>query len=112
MAVLTEVGVWVVRVRGGVVCVGCVPVLGTCGGAEEEPVCLAVEGEEGVSGCVGVMTRWVVGVTEDVVEGTACVERVVTACDGVGRAVVVRKDVPLGGPVVWAVVETGCVGVE
>ena len=34
------------------------------------------------------MTRWVVGVTEDVVDGAACVERVVSGCDGLSRVVV------------------------
>ena len=109
---LSELGVCVVRVSGGVVCVGCVPVLGTCGSPEVEPGCEAGEGEEGVSGCVGVMIRWVVGVTEDVVEGAACVETVVSGRDGLGRAEVVRKDVPVGGPVVYAVVEADGVGAE
>ena len=77
-----------------------------------EPGCEAGDGVEGVSGCVGVMTRWVVGVTEDVVEGAVCVETVVSVRKGVGRAEVVRKDVPVGGPVVWVVVETDGVGVE
>ena len=108
---LSELGVCVVRVSGGVVCVGCVPVLGTCGGADVDLGCVAREGKEGVSGCVGVMTRWVVGVTEDVVEGAACVERVVSGRDGLGWAEVVRKDIPVGGSVVW-VVETDAVEAE
>ncbi len=109
---LSELGVCVVRVSGGGVCVGCVPVVGTCGEGVEGPVCLAVEGEEGVSGCDGVMTRWVVGVTEDVVEGATCMETVDSGRDGVGKAVVVRKEVPVGGPVVWAVLETAGVDAE
>ena len=109
---LSELGVCVVRVSGGVVCVGCVPVLGTCGGADVDLGCVAREGKEGVSGCVGVMTRWVVGVTEDVVEVTVCVERVVSGRDVLGWAVVVPKDIPVGGPVMWVVVETDGVGAE
>ena len=112
LAVLSELGVCVVHVSGGVVCVGCVPVLGMCGDSEVEPRCVAGEGDEGISGCVGVMTRWVVGVTEDVVEVTECVEMVVSGRDAVGLAEVVRKVVPVGGPVVWVVVETGGVGAE
>ena len=112
LAVLSELGVCVVRVSGGVVCVGCVPVLGVCGGADVELGCVAGEGDEGVSGCVGLMTRWVVGVTKDVVEGAACVERVVSGRDGLSRVVVVRKDIPVGGPVMWVVVETDGVGAE
>ena len=57
------------------------------------------------------ITRWVVGVTEDVVEGAACVERVVSGRDVLGWAVVVRKDIPVGGSVVW-VVETDAVEAE
>ena len=95
-----------VLVSGGVVCVGCVSVIETWGGSEEETMCVAVEGDDGDSERVGVMVRWVVGVTEDVVEGAACVERVVSGRDGLDKVLVVLKDVPLGGPVVWAVVET------
>ena len=58
------------------------------------------------------ITWWVVGVTEDVVEVTVCVARVVSGCDGVGLAEVVRKVVPVGGPGMWVVVETGGVGAE
>ena len=101
-----------VLVSGGVVCVGCVPVMGTCGDADEEPVDLAVEGEVGVSGCVGLRGRWVVDVTEDVVVGAPWVERVVLGPDGVGMAVVVRKEVPEGGPVVWALLGTRVVCAE
>ena len=43
LTVLTEVGVAVVRVSGGFVCVGCVPVPGLCGDGDGVPVCLAVE---------------------------------------------------------------------
>ena len=109
---LSELGVCVVRVSDRVVCVGFVPGIGMCGCPEEDPGCVAGETGNGVSGCVGVMTRWVVGVTEDVVDGAACVERVVSGCDGLSRVVVVRKDVPIGGPVVWVVVEPGGVGAE
>ena len=112
LAVPTEFGVCVVLVSGGVVCVGCVPVFGMWGDGDEEPVCLAVEVAVMFSGCVGVMSRWVVGVTEDVVEGAAWVEKVVSGRDGVGKAVVVRKEVPEGGPVVWAVLGTVGVGTE
>ena len=109
---LSELGVCVVRVSDRVVCVVCFPVLGTCVGSEVEPGCVAGDGEGGVSGCVGLMTRWVVGVTEDVVDGAACVERVVSGRDGLSRVVVVRKDIPVGGPVMWVVVETDGVGAE
>ena len=68
LTVLTEVGVAVVRVSRGVVCVGCVPVSGLWGDEVGVPVCLAVEWGEGVGCCVGLMTRWEVGVTEDVLE--------------------------------------------
>ena len=68
LVVLTEVGVAVVRVSWGVVCVGCVPVSGLWGDEDGVPVCLAVEWGEGVGCCVGVMMRWEVGVTEDVLE--------------------------------------------
>ena len=102
-----------VRVSGGVLCVGCVPVMEVCWDRDDEPVGLVeVEGVVGISGCVRVMSRWVVGVTEDVVEGAAWLETVVSGPDGVGKAVVVRKEVPEGGPVVWAVFGTGGVGVE
>ena len=43
LTVLTEVGVAVVRVSGGFVCVGCVPVPGLCGDGDGVPVCLVVE---------------------------------------------------------------------
>ena len=112
LVVLTEFWVCVVRVSGRLVCVGCVPVMGTCGDRDEEPVGLAVEGEVGVSRCVGVMSRWVVGVTEDVVEGAAWVDTVVSGRDGVAETVVVRKDVPEGGPVVWALLGTRVVCAE
>ena len=49
------------------------------------------------------MTRWEVLVTEDVVEADAWEEMVVSGLDGLGKAVVVRKDVPEGGPVVCEV---------
>ena len=103
LTVLTEVGVAVVRVSGGFVCVGCVPVLGLCGDGDGVPVCLAVEWGEGVGWCVGLMSRWEVLVTEDVVEADAWEEMVVSGLDGLGKAVVVRKDVPEGGPVVCEV---------
>ena len=38
--------------------------------------------------------------------------RVVSGRDGVGEVLVVRKDVPVGGPVVWAVEERETVGGE
>ena len=49
------------------------------------------------------MTRWEVLVTEDVVEADAWEEMVVSGLDGLGKAVVVRKDVPVGVPVLWTV---------
>ena len=52
--------------------------------------------------------------TEEVAVGGPRVDRVVSGREGVGKGVVVRKDVPVGGPVEWEAEETegvwgGCV---